>query len=145
MDDAINNLMTVFIGQIDSAMKISEIITNHADEDEITPDSLITGLVYRLMVSMTNEEILESIEKGSKIMNEGSSSEDEEGEEDDEIKYDKKIIFSRKVKRNNCNCDICSKARACLINFHTHECSDPLADKFKNAINHACEKHKLFI
>ena len=143
MDDAINNLMTVFIGQIDSAMKISEIITNHSGEDEITPDSLITGLVYRLMVSMTNDEILESIEKGQNIMDGGSSSSDDE--EYDERKYDKKIIFSRKVKRNNCDCDICSKARVCLLNFHTHECSDPLADKFKNAINHACEKHKLFI
>tara|TARA_B100002051_G_C16709407_1_gene625773 strand:- start:823 stop:1254 length:432 start_codon:yes stop_codon:yes gene_type:complete len=143
MEDAAMNLMTAFIGQIDSAMKISEVISNHSGDDEITPDALITGLVYRLMVNMSNEEIIQSIQRAKQIL-EGSSS-----EEDDDIymeeNYDKEIVFSRKVKKNNCNCEICSKARTCLLNFHTHECSDPLAEKYKNAIDHACEKHKLFI
>lgn len=143
MEDAAMNLMTAFIGQIDSAMKISEVISNHSGDDEITPDALITGLVYRLMVNMSNEEIIQSIERAKQIL-EGSSS-----EEDNDIymeeNYDKEIVFSRKVKKNNCNCKICSKARTCLLNYHTHECSDPLAEKYKNAIDHACEKHKLFI
>ena len=143
MENAAMNIMTAFIGQIQSAMKISEVISDHAGDEEITPDALISGLVYRLMVKMSNEEIIESIDKAKQIM-EGSSSDEEDDmyiEEDE----NKDIIFSRKIKKIQCNCDICSKARVCLINYHNYECSDPLAEKYKDAIDHACEKHKLFI
>ena len=50
----------------------------------------------------------------------GSSSEEEDDmyiEEDE----NKDIIFSRKIKKIQCNCDICSKARVCLINYHNYE------------------------
>ena len=52
------SLMQVFIAQMDSALKISTIISEHSDEEEMSPDSIITGLVYRLMVSMDEEEMI---------------------------------------------------------------------------------------
>ena len=51
-DDLLNSLMVAFLGQIDSALKVSEIISSHGNEEELSPDSLITGLVYRLMIPM---------------------------------------------------------------------------------------------
>ena len=51
----------------------------------------------------------------------------------------------RKVKTNNCNCDICMGVRVSLLNYKNHEPKDNLELMFKNAIDKACEKGKLYI
>ena len=48
----LEDLLKVYIAQTESALQISEIISNHGGEDGITPDSFVTGLIYRLMVPM---------------------------------------------------------------------------------------------
>jgi len=146
MEEAAYQLITVYLGQIDSAMKISEVLSEHNGDDSISPDNLIIGLIYRLMVAMTEDEMKSSMSVAKKIMNpEESSEEDEEEEEDFEIDTTKETSLSRRIKSNNCNCDICSKARVCLLNYPTYESSDILADKFHNSIKHACYEHKLII
>ena len=59
-DQLLLSLMQVFIAQMDSALKISNIISEHSNEEEMSPDSLVTGLVYRLMISMDDKEMKES-------------------------------------------------------------------------------------
>ena len=54
-------LIKSFLGQMDSAMKVSDILASHESSEEITVDHIITGLVYRLMVPMTNEEVTEAV------------------------------------------------------------------------------------
>ena len=78
----INSLMTAYITQMDSALKISKIISEHSDEDELSVDAIISGLVYRLMVPMDDTEIKESMDFAKKLIH-GESS-DEEGDEDEE-------------------------------------------------------------
>ncbi len=142
----ITSLMTTFIAQMDSALRISKIISEHSEEDELSVDSIILGLVYRLMVPMKNNEIKESMDFATELVNGTSSDEDEDEDEDEEgSPTQEDITFNRKVKTNNCNCDICSKARVCLINYDTFEITDPLAEKFKNAIQKTCDNHKIFI
>ena len=140
----LNSLITTFIAQMDSALRISKIISEHSDEEELSVDSIIIGLVYRLMIPMDDMEIKESMDIASKLINGEESSEEEEGEEEELLK-DEKVIFDRKVKTNHCNCDICSKARACLINYPSYEANDPLTEKFRNAIQTTCELHKIEI
>ena len=139
----LNSLMITFIAQMDSALRISKIISEHTDETELSVDSIIIGLVYRLMVPMNDKEMKESMDFAANLIN--GEEEEEEEEEDDDLVNDNTIVFERKVKTNNCNCDICSKARVCLINYPTYEANDPLADKFRNAIKTTCENHKIEI
>ena len=61
-------LIKSFLGQMDSAMKVSETLADHESSEEITVDHLITGLVYRLMVPMTNEEVDAALESGQQIL-----------------------------------------------------------------------------
>jgi hypothetical protein len=152
MDDILEPIIKSFLAQMDSAMKVSETLSNHDDAEEISVDHLITGLVYRLMVPMTNDEIDSTLESAQQMLDRLEGSESEEEEEEDT--YDtleecypdeQPISFNRKVKTNHCNCDVCAKARVCLLNYPSYECSDPLADKFKKAIDTTCEKHKIFI
>ena len=51
IDEAAMNIIKVYLAQMNSAVKISEIICKHEkkDTDEITGDHIISGLVYRLM------------------------------------------------------------------------------------------------
>ena len=144
-NDTLEPIIKTFLGQMDSAMKVSDILAKHESSEEITVDHLITGLVYRLMVPMTNEEVTEALNTAQQILDKLDETDSEE--EYDEIKeYDEKSDFgSRKVRTNNCNCGVCMKARVCLLNFENHDCSDPLSDKFKNAITTTCEKHKIYI
>ena len=51
-----------YLSQVSSAVKVSDILAKHDNSAEITPDHLIGGLVYRLMVSMTETELHESID-----------------------------------------------------------------------------------
>ena len=138
----LNSLMITFIAQMDSALRISKIISEHTDETELSVDSIIIGLIYRLMVPMNDKEMKESMEFASNLIN---GEEDNEEEDDEEVISDELIVFERKVKTNHCNCDICTKARVCLINYPTYEVNDPLAEKFKNAIKTTCENHKIQI
>ena len=150
MEDTAIQLITAYLGQIDSAMKVSGILSEHNGDDSISPDNLIIGLIYRLMVPMTEEEIKSSMTVAKKIMDPEESSEEEDEEEDEEeedfiIDSTKGTSLSRRIKANNCNCDICIKARVCLVNYPTYVSSDVLADKFHNSIKHACYEHKLII
>jgi redox-regulated HSP33 family molecular chaperone len=151
MDDIVEPILKAFLGQMDSAMKISEILSTHENSDEITVDHLITGLVYRLIIPMSNEEIDDALERAQQMLdacNEEGSNEDDTYDTLDEC-YDERgtqpIEFNRQVKANQCNCEICSKARVCLLNYKDHDCSDPLAQKFKKAIDTTCETHKIYI
>ena len=154
-DNALNSLIQVFLAQMDSAMKVSDILAKHDNSDEITVDHLIGGLVYRLMVPMTNDEVDKSIEAAKQIMykidasDSGSDTDSDYDDYDDydeiEETYDKTDFGSRKVKPPTCNCDICCKLRVCLINFSDHDCSDQLAQKFKHAIDHTCNEHKIYV
>ena len=147
MDEVIESLLTVFLAQIDSAMGISEILAEHAGEKEMTPDALVTGLVYRLMTPMKEDELQAAVTKGKEMVERIYDSEESEEEEEDTslpLTPDSDPV-ARVIKRNTCNCDICIKARVCLLNYHAYETQDPLSEKFHNAINHACSKHKLLI
>ena len=153
--DMLEPLIKVYIGQMDSAMKVSETLANHASSEEITVDHVISGLVYRLMVPMTNEEITSSLERASEVLDtiyETDSDGDGESEDGglngglDQETLDGSIDFgSRKVVHPVCNCEVCMKVRICLLNYHSHECSDTLAQKFRDAINHTCETHKIYV
>ena len=147
MDTTVTNMITVYLAQIDSAMKISEVLAEHGNEEEISPDNLIIGLIYRLMVPMTDVEMKESMDKATHVMDGSSEEEDEEDEEEEEEYISKSVInkVARKIQTNHCNCEICSKARVCLINYEKYEASDTLAEKFSNSIKHACSTHKLLL
>mgnify|MGYP001263868435 CR=1 FL=1 len=147
-DQLFKNLIQSYLAQLDSAVKISAILNDHSDEKELTGDDIICGLVYRLMVPMTQEEITESINTAKGVLNDFENHEDEEEDEEDydsiEETYEKPQL-SRKIKTNNCNCDICSKVRVCLLNYKDFEPSDNLSLKFKNSITETCEKHNIYI
>ena len=61
------------------------------------------------------------------------------------LETDMNSLELRKVKTNNCNCDICMGVRVSLLNYKNHEPKDNLELMFKNAIDKACEKGKLYI
>tara|TARA_Y100000590_G_C15151435_1_gene800031 strand:- start:27 stop:494 length:468 start_codon:yes stop_codon:yes gene_type:complete len=151
VEQSVTNIITAYIAQIDSAMKISEILAEHSGDEDISPDNLIIGLIYRLMVPMTDAEMKESMDNASKVMD-GDTSDEEDDSMDTETTNElhrtisgEKNKVERKIKSNNCNCDICSKARVCLLNYPQYEASDELAQKFSDSIKHACSTHKLLI
>ena len=84
MDPILEPIIKSFLGQMDSAMKISKIICEHSDDDDeeniLTGDHIICGLIYRLMVPMTDEDMSESLDKADDIMNDSGS--------DSEYEYD---------------------------------------------------------
>lgn len=146
------SLMQVFIAQMDSALKISNIISEHSNEEEMSPDSIIIGLIYRLMISMDDKEMKESMDLAKNILNEESeysSSEDDCDYEDEYLSESKNDIDNNKKTRNiiknTCNCNICARARACLLNYNSYEATDQLTQKFKNAIDKTCKIHKINI
>ena len=130
VEQSVTNIITAYIAQIDSAMKISEILAEHSGDEDISPDNLIIGLIYRLMVPMTDTEMKESMDNASKVMD-GDTSDEEDDSMDTETTNElhrtisgEKNKVERKIKSNNCNCDICSKARVCLLNYPQYEASD---------------------
>jgi len=144
-DDALEPIIKCFLGQMDSAMRVSDVLAKHGSSEEITVDHLITGLVYRLMIPMSDEEVDQSLDAAQQILNRLDDT-DSGSSDDEDYEVDQNVTFgSRKVKTNNCNCDICMKARVCLLNYENHDCGDPLADKFKKAITMTCTKHKIYI
>lgn len=146
MEDIFDTLMKSFLAQMNSSLKISKIISEHSGEEELSEDSIVCGLVYRLMTPMEKEDIDESIENASKLYDNltsyDSDSNDEDGVEDEQILEE---LTLRKVKTNNCNCEVCIQSRVCLLNYKNHEPKDQLEVMYKNAIENACEKGKLYI
>ena len=148
MDEVLEPLIKSFLAQMDSAMKVSELISQHDGSEEITVDHLITGLVYRLMVPMTNEEVDTALETAQEIIDKLDETDSEEesmaGGAEAEAAGEA-AVFNRKVKAPRCNCEVCMKARLSLLNYQAYDCTDPLAEKFKKAIDSTCSKHKIFI
>ena len=143
-DKLFYDMIKVYLAQMDSAVKISSIVCEHSDREDkkLTGDDIICGLVYRLMVPMSQEEIQQSMTKADSILEESESEE----EEYDTIEETYEIpTVSRKIKSNQCNCDICSQVRICLCNYNQYEPNDQLAVRFKNSISETCEKHKIYI
>ena len=154
-DELFDGIMKTFLAQLDSSLKISKIISEHSGEGELSEDSIISGLVYRLMTPMENEEMTESFDHASGIYDKllyGDSCSDNDNDsdgcsdnDDNEGEIVPKELTLRKVKTNNCNCEICIQARVCLINYKNHEPKDNLEMIYKNAIESACGKGKLYI
>ena len=103
---------------------------------------------------MEEEEMNESMKEAEHILHKESSSEEDEDElyedetvETDETEETDETVETkpRRVKTNTCNCNICAKARACILNYQTYEVNDQLAQKFKDAIDNTCRIHKLQI
>ena len=140
-DQAVHNIIKVYIAQMNSSMKISKIMCEHSDNNnELTGDHVICGLIYRLMVPMTDEDMMDSLDKADDILNGEDSSDEEEEELSYEIPKDR-----RQLKTNKCECDICSKIRECVQGYESFETYDPMATRFKNSIKETCDKHNIYI
>jgi hypothetical protein len=142
-DQAIYNIIKVYLAQMNSAMEISKIICEHSEDNELTGDHIICGLIYRLMVAMTDEEMMDSLNKADNILND-SEDESDESDSDEEISYE--IPKEKRVlKMNNCNCDICVKCRECISGYESYETYDPMVTRFKESIKETCDKHNIYI
>jgi len=137
-----NTLIQIILANTTSAMKISKVLCEHSEGNIMKPDDIICGLIYRLMIPMTDEEITESMNTAEDIMYDGSTSEEEEFEVIDDTE-DLKI--QRKIQANNCNCVICSQVRVCLCNFNEYIPKDELGDKFKKSILDTCKSYNKII
>tara|TARA_B110000046_G_scaffold12183_1_gene12063 strand:- start:158 stop:613 length:456 start_codon:yes stop_codon:yes gene_type:complete len=147
IDEAALNIIKVYLAQMNSAVKISEIICKHEknDTDEITGDHIISGLVYRLMNPMTQEDMTDSLEKADNLMYESTSDEDDLEDLEDDLEVYEKPTEWRKIKKNECDCDICKRVRECLDQYETYDTFDPLVTRFKESIKETCTKHKIII
>ena len=104
MDDIFDTVMTSFLAQMESSLKISKIVSEHGGESELSEDSIVSGLVYRLMTPMSEEELSRSIAAGKNIYEDilKDESEEEGSEEEEEIEeVDMNSLELRKVKTNN--------------------------------------------
>ena len=147
-DEAIYNMTKVYLAQIESAMKISKILCEHSEEKELTGDHIICGLIYRLMVPMTDGEMLESLDNADHLLNDTDSDEDsdeEEYESDEEDFYIEISDKKRPLKMNNCSCDICVKCRECVSGYESYETYDPMVIRFKESIKITCDKYNIYI
>ena len=149
-DEAIYNMTKVYLAQIDSSMKISKILCEHSDENILSGDHIICGLIYRLMIPMTDGEMLDSLDKADHLMNDTDSG--EESSDDDDFKSDEEEDFNieisdkkRPLKMNNCSCKICVKCRECVAGYESYETYDPMVTRFKDSIRTTCEKHNIYI
>ena len=132
MDDIFDTVMTSFLAQMDSSLEISKIVSEHGNEKEISEDSIVCGLVYRLMNPMSDEELKESLERGKDIYEDVVNDECETSDEEEEVeRLDTEDLELRKVKYNNCNCDICMGVRISLLNYKNHEPKDNLEMSLK--------------
>ena len=123
-----------------SAMKISKILREHSQNDILTTDMVVSGLIYRLMTPMTDDELKKNIDEAESILYAESSEDEEEIETVDEPLNEK-----RTIKYNSCNCDICMQTRICLLNFKDFIPKDPLGDIVKNSIYETCKKYNLLL
>ena len=138
-------LIQVILANTSSAMKISKILLEHSNRDILSADDIICGLIYRLMIPMSENEIKDSMETANDIMCE-ESSDGEYSDDNYEIVDDKDDLnIKREIKPNQCNCDICSQVRVCLHNFNDYIPKDELGDKFKKTIIDTCKSHNRII
>ena len=143
-DEEENILKVVFANNI-SAMKISKILSEHSNNILLT-DYIVTGLIYRLMIPMTDDEMTQSIKEAETILYASSSDEEDTTDADTlDDTEDEDLNTKRKIKYNSCNCDICNKCRVCLINFGEFIPNDHLSTIYKNSIVETCEKHNLIL
>ena len=132
-------LLAVFANNI-SAMKISKILCEHSQNDILTTDMIVSGLIYRLMTPMNDDEIQTSMNEAESVLYAESSS-----DEEDIITVDEPLNNKRNIKYNNCNCNICMQCRICLLNFKDFLPNDHLGDIVKNSIYETCEKYNLVL
>jgi hypothetical protein len=148
-DEAIYNMTKVYLAQIESAMKISKILCEHSEEKELSGDHIICGLIYRLMVPMTDGEMLDSLDKAEHLLNDtdsGEESADEDDFESDEEDFNIEISDKKRpLKMNNCSCDICIKCRECVSGYESYETYDPMVTRFKDSIRTTCDKYGIYI
>ena len=137
------SLIQVILANTSSAMKISKILCEHSDDKILKADEIIGGLIYRLMIPMENQEIMDSMNEAESLMYDDDDEDDEDDEDVVDIVDD--IVKEKKIKCNHCNCEICSQVRVCLINFNDYLPKDELGDKFKCSIIETCEKYNRFI
>ena len=67
-NDLFDTIMKSFLHKW-TYLKISKIISEHGNEEKVSEDSIVTGLVYRLMNPMDNEDMEESIKTAKNIWN----------------------------------------------------------------------------
>jgi len=136
-------IIQVILANTSSAMKISNTLCEHSDDKVLKADEIICGLIYRLMVPMTDEEMTTSLQEAESLMYDDDDDDDEgeQIEDSEQIEDTDDLNTIRKVKPNNCNCDICSKVRVCLLNFNDYLPKDELGDKFKSSILETCKTH----
>jgi len=132
-------LLAVFANNI-SAMKISKILCEHSQNDILTTDMIVSGLIYRLMNPMNDDELQKSMNEAESVLYAESSS-----DEEDIITVDEPLNNKRNIKYNNCNCDICMQCRICLLNFKDFIPKDPLGDIVKNSIYETCKQYNLVL
>ena len=145
-DEVIHNIIKVYLAQMDSAVHISKILCEHSDDNELTGDHIICGLIYRLMVPMTDDHMTESLTNADNILNGLDESEsDEEELEDNSLEETTNCDKKRKLKMNRCSCEVCSKCRECIAGYEAYETYDPMVTRFKDSIRDTCVKHNIFI
>ena len=137
------DMMKVYLAQTNSALKISKIISEHSDRNELSGNDIICGLIYRLMNPMEQSEIDDNLSVADELLKEDSEEEEEEYDEIEETYV--KPTLATQIKSNNCNCDVCMKMRVDLINYHSFEPNDQLSQMFKGSIDITCEKYNIYI
>ena len=139
IDEQQGKLLLAVLANNISAMKISKILCEHSSDNILTTDMVVSGLIYRLMTPMSDDELKKSMDEAESVLY-AESSDEEEIETVDEPLNEK-----RKIKYNSCNCDICMQARICLLNFKDFIPNDPLANIVKNSICETCENYNLIL
>ena len=138
-------MIKALIATTKSALDISKIMCEHSDSDILTGDHIICGLVYRLMIPMSDKELAESIKVADEIFNDDDE-DDIDDEEDIEIIQDEENnTLPTQVKTNSCNCEICMNIRISMLNFNNYTPNDEWGDRIKNSIIVACEKYNRYI
>ena len=146
-DDAVQNIIKVYLAQMDSAMKISKIIYEHSGEEELTGDHIICGLIYRLMVSISDEDMIDSLQSADNILNDIDDYDeyDEYGEDSDEDLEYEIPSEKRKLKTNNCDCNICSKVKECIEEYHSYEAYLKTRISFIRGIFEECPSYEGYL
>ena len=139
IDEQQGKLLLAVLANNISAMKISKILSEHSSDNILTTDMVVSGLIYRLMTPMSDDELKKSMDEAESVLY-AESSDEEEIETVDEPLNEK-----RNIKYNSCNCDICMQTRICLLNFKDFIPKDPLGDIVKNSIYETCEKYNLVL
>ena len=92
-NQAQENIIQVILANTSSAMKISKTLCEHSNDKILKSDEIICGLIYRLMIPMSNEEIIESMNEAEDLMYQGTSS-------DEEIEYINDSEYIKFQKKN---------------------------------------------